>query len=548
MLPIEYPPEPAGIRLVLTVSQARITLYTAADAFACQESGRSVEKRRPFLSRTSFPGKGINRSFWNVAIIFLLVGLIAKGSLAAALQESSTTAERQTVEHESAPTVDVVGSKLLAPASFGLDIDIANVVPCDWKNVITKVGEQSVVCRVHVRVGENFVVLLPDGQLVSRLAKEVERTDKEFQPEKSTTIAQNLLNGELARFKGMKVKRTKHYVFLYNTSGNFADATSRILESMIGGVEDFVEKQGIETHDPDVPLVVIMFSSDREFQAYRAMPRGILAYYNMVNNRVVLHEESIFANTRPDLVRGQLLSTIAHEGAHQILHNIGVQQRLSLWPMWLSEGLAEFLAPTSFGRFNRWKGAGVVNDLRMFELETYLQSQFIIGFNGDTITKNVTAGTLDSTGYAAAWAIVHYLANNHKEGFNELVCRMSHLGPMRGMAARPGDPVIENLEHFNELFGEVTPEMETDMVKYLSKLDYLSPVAELPHYVGMAVIPVDGQLRKLACFFHAQEQIEQWKNNLKDSFSQEQLQASEWRVEEFKNRETANQAIRRFLK
>ena len=35
---------------------------------------------------------------------------------------------------------------------------------------------------------------------------------------------------------------------------------------------------------------------------------------------------------------------------------IGVQQRLSTWPMWLNEGLAEFFSPTTTDRQLKWKG------------------------------------------------------------------------------------------------------------------------------------------------------------------------------------------------
>ena len=40
----------------------------------------------------------------------------------------------------------------------------------------------------------------------------------------------------------------------------------------------------------------------------------------------------------------------------------------------------------------------MINDLRMFELETYLQSKVIEGFNGDTISRTVAARQLSSDG------------------------------------------------------------------------------------------------------------------------------------------------------
>ena len=85
-------------------------------------------------------------------------------------------------------------------------------------------------------------------------------------------------------------------------------------------------------------MVAIMFRNERDYQAYKRMPDGIVAYYEPVSNRIVMYEEATVAAVKPELAIQQALSTIAHEGAHQILHNIGVQKRLSVWPMWIMSG------------------------------------------------------------------------------------------------------------------------------------------------------------------------------------------------------------------
>ena len=54
-----------------------------------------------------------------------------------------------------------------------------------------------------------------------------------------------------------------------------------------------------------------------------------MAYYDVLSNRIVMYEETALWKIKPDLALQQALATIAHEGRHQILHNIGVQQRLS---------------------------------------------------------------------------------------------------------------------------------------------------------------------------------------------------------------------------
>jgi hypothetical protein len=455
----------------------------------------------------------------------------------------------QPAEKSASPGREVAGSRLLEPSSFGFRIPVGNVQPADLANVKTPSDNgPPAVARCYVKVGDNYVVLLPDGRLVDRLAGQLEATEEKFEPISQQDLAEDLLHGPLTRFSGMRSDRSKHYVFLYNTSEAFKEATQRILESMFSGVKAYTGNMGIDTHNPEVPLAVIMFRTQGEFQAYRQMAQGIVAYYDMVSNHIVLCEESPLANIRPDLAQGQLLSTIAHEGAHQILHNIGVQNRLSMWPMWLSEGIAEFFAPTSFGARNRWKGAGDINDLRMFELESFLQTRYLEGFDGSTITEAVTAGRLDSTGYATAWSIVHYLASKKRRQFYEYVAQMSHLGPFRGMVAREGQPVLANLEHFQAFFGEDTRETEQKMVDYLSKLDYESPVGQFVHYVGLVLVPVGEETRRFACFFHTEQKVLEWRAVLESKLTPEQRQAARWDLQKVRNRGQANSVIKRFLR
>ncbi len=470
----------------------------------------------------------------NLAAIAAFIGLMFAGASIVTGQESA-----------GAPAAEEVpGCKLLTPSSYGFDLEVARPEASPWEAVATRdeSGEET-VARVHVKVGDDYIVMLPNGQLVARRAADVAPTDQKFSPASAEEIAAEIIRGPWANFK---YRKSKHYVFIYNTTEAFADVTRTILESMFNGVEGHVKNMGIDVESPSVPLVVLMFNREAQFQAFRTMPPGVVAYYNMVSNHVVLHEESRLAGARPDLARGQLLSTIAHEGAHQILHNIGVQQRLSLWPMWLSEGIAEYFAPTSFGKRFRWKGAGVINDLRMFELETYLQSKVIEGFNGDTISKVVAARQLNSTGYATAWAITHFLAKKRKRDFADYVRLVSRLGPLQGMASH-GDSIPENLEHFASFFTDDVVEMEREMVDYLTRQKYTSPVIDYIHYVGMVEFPVDGKPKRHACFFHTREKVEQWREVVLSHLDRGQRDQAVWDIKQFPNRADASRFIRRFI-
>jgi hypothetical protein len=257
------------------------------------------------------------------------------------------------------------------PREFGLDVPSGRVSPGGQTVTTTDEAGVPVVGKSHVNVGEHRIVLLPDGRLVPRLRRDAVPTERPFEPISKAALAAELA----AEFPGFKVRQARRYVYVYNTSEEFAMVAGRIFDTMFPGVVAYAKAQKIETHEPEVPLVALMFRTEEQFQRYQRMPSGVVAYYHTLSNRVVMYEETRLANIKKELAIQQSLATIAHEGAHQILHNIGVQRRLSIWPMWLSEGMAEFFAPTTFGRRLKWKGAGQVNDMRMFELEQYLKSR-----------------------------------------------------------------------------------------------------------------------------------------------------------------------------
>lgn len=439
-----------------------------------------------------------------------------------------------------AGTFPSAAAETVDPSEFGLKIPAGAVRAGSDERAITNDEDgKPVVAKVHAQVGENYVVLLPDGALVARAAAETAATDRPFVAASKDDIAARLLAGKL---KDFKTKQTGRYLFVYNTSETFAETASRILETMHNGIELHAKAQKIEIRKPVVPLIVVMFATEDEFQQHCSLPDGVVAYYDSLSNRVVLYEKTEHPGIKPELVVRQTLATIAHEGTHQILHNIGVQQRLSVWPLWLAEGLAEYFAPTTTDTRMQWKGAGQVNDMRMFELESYLKSRAADGLDGKTIEQTVLAARLSSAGYASAWSLTHYLARSpgHRAKFNELVKQMSELGPFQtmGRVERPGI-VRENLRVFKELFGDDLAALEKRLVAYLQKLPYTPPFAEFPHYVAMIALRSDKVVNRSANMFYSSELAENWLRETLGALSDDQRASAETKVHECKNRAEA---------
>ena len=436
------------------------------------------------------------------------------------------------------------GTVLIDPRSFEFKINPGELIAGDGRNVLVKDSAgKEIVAKVYIQVGENFVCLMPDGRLKDFTKAEAKITDQPFKPADPKEIANELLNGY---FKGFKSKTTSRYVYIYNTTEEFAEVTSRIIESMLRGVVSFAKGQRIEVSYPDIPLVVTMFRTEKEYQKYRAMPPGVVAYYNVLSNHVVLYEESDLIRVDRELGVKQALSTIAHEGAHQILHNIGVQKRLSVWPMWVSEGLAEYYAPTVPGRGMRWKGAGQVNDFRMFELESFLGSRTNLDLDGKTVQHTVLADKLTSAGYASAWSLVHFLAKNERSEFNGFVNKLSQLEPFQGFADR-GPTIQANVKLFEESFGKDWSKLEGRLIAHLKKQDYQSPFAKYPHFVVFVVYQQDGKpVRRVNTFLNprtAEEWAAMFVNDLPDGAKQ----SAKAQVQRFENREIARVQTARWL-
>jgi hypothetical protein len=235
-------------------------------------------------------------------------------------------------------------------------------------------GGKDVVALVHAEVGDRRLVILPDGRLDSVLTADTRLTDEPFRPATKEEIAAEL---KKRGFGDFKVRATAHFVYVYNTSDVFYNGTRGILETMYPAVLNYFKRLKLPVHHPEVPLVAVMFRTEEEFQKFDAVPPTIAAYYDPISNHVVMYEQSELVEVAPELAVKQAIGTIAHEGIHQILHNIGVQQRLSRWPMWVAEGLAEYFAPTTVDKRLRWKGIGVPNDLRMYELDRFMKARLV---------------------------------------------------------------------------------------------------------------------------------------------------------------------------
>lgn len=401
-------------------------------------------------------GTGLSRRWATTCVATLFLPLVlAAGMLAGEATFPQARPEELGMTLPNAPPKLVEGMRVIVPGE----------------------GNEPTVARVYLEVGDYYVVMLPSGALISLPIQDTQPTERPFEPLDKRQLAERLTQGQ---FQGFQTRNTRRYLYVYNTSEEFRKATSQILETIYPALHSYFRRLGIAVHDPEFPLVVIMFRTQEEFQKYRQTPDGMVAYYNGLSNQVVMFEQSKLTQVAPELAFKQAVSTIAHEGVHQVLHNIGVQRRLSRWPVWFAEGLAEYFAPTELGKGVRWKGVGLVNDLRMHELSEFYKGRNGQSTEGQLLSRAIEAQSLDSLGYATSWALIHFLAKSERKAFQDSLVDLSQLEPLQSMP--PGTLFAK---HFSGNY----PEMEHKLIGHLTKLPFVNPVENQTHYVLMVADP-----------------------------------------------------------
>jgi len=359
-----------------------------------------------------------------------------------------------------------------------------------------------VVGRIYVEGDKRYLVTMPDGSLVSVDKGEVSLTDRPFKVKTAEEMEKMLLEG---RFEGFKSKRTKRFIYIYECSDTYFKAANMILETMYPKLVNFCKKQGLDVRDPEFPLVVIMFGDREGFDDFDPnTPPTAAAYYNNISNYVVMYENQELTEYSPTIALKESISTMAHEGVHQILRNTGVQYRFSRWPMWIGEGLPEYCAPTESGKRIRWKGVGQMNSLRMYSLLRYREHLGKKKRDWFDLEGVVEAQGLTGLGYAHAWGIVYGMAKSRKtkDKFSALLQDVSKLGPLedppeKGYYFRKhfGTNNKKNAEH---IVAELNKGIKKKYVDPVENQTYFVAVIETPSSVHSRVSPSIAYLKKWA--------------------------------------------------
>jgi len=420
------------------------------------------------------------------------------------------------------------------------DADTTALSQAKRVRIRTETGE-TVVGRVHGESDGQFGVMLPNGQL--GFTDGLAETEEPFQPATMAEMKQKLTQS--GPFKNYRVLESEHYLVLYQSSTPFAEASIHLLEDLYKNLISAFRKRELPATDAEFPLVAIIFRTESEFRAHQKVPEDVQAYYEILSNRIYLYEKSEHDQQSPEVAALRKPQTVAHEGTHQILQNIGIHPRLAAWPLWLVEGFAEYCSPPAMTRRGAaWGGLGQVNALHMATMHDLNDpaAQLVRGERRQKIGRDpkkplieylVTRTSLTPTDYALSWALTHYLAQKRGTEFLDFIRTMSQLKPMEERTPE------QQLESFQAAFGTDLPKMDKAVATHLAKLKY----DPLPFYAVVFEQPIPGnQLRRATIVSQSPSMIRQWLSEISDvngglpsweayphpSRSRAQLAAEQW--------------------
>jgi hypothetical protein len=405
-----------------------------------------------------------------------------------------------------------------------------------------------VVARFHAQRGDKTVLILPDGQLGT--PNLLVPTKEPFEPLTADQLQTVLQDGPFAEYH---LLRTAHYLIFYKSTLGFAQDSGRLLDDLYDGLLEAFRRNGFPVHEPEFPLVAVIFATERDFRAHKHVDPQVQAYYEFFTNRIFFYQKSERDQFEPKVAALLRPQTVAHEGAHQILSNIGVQPRPSTWPLWLVEGLAEYCATTvNTKKGVAWSGMGAINSLHMAtlrELDDPLSNQV----NGPDLEPRKVARqhamieaealmlktALTPTDYALAWALTHYVARKHGEDFVKFLKVMSQVPPLE-----PRTPQ-ETLAEFTSIFGDDLTKLDKRLDDYLRKLSLKKSYDPLPYFAVVFVQPLgNGLMRRAATVSQSPQMIQQWVQEM----TAPQGGEPNWEANPWPTRARANLAIEEWMR
>ncbi|HEY2413315.1 MAG TPA: DUF1570 domain-containing protein [Pirellulaceae bacterium] len=359
---------------------------------------------------------------------------------------------------------------------------------CAIEHLTIKQGESTreIAGKIEVEAADGGVMLLArDGGLWPVEKENIvnRRADaKPFAPLTNAELTKQLA----AELPGFKTFQTQHYLIHYNTSPAYAKWVGSLFEGLHKAFYNYWSRRGAVLHEPEFPLVALVFDSQASFAKYAHAEIGeragsIIGYYNLKTNRMVMYdltgiEAAGAVNERNAAARiNQILSqpgaertvaTVVHEATHQLAFNSGLQVRFADVPFWVSEGIAIYFETPNLESTKGWRNIGSINRVNLVNFRQYLMRRkpgsLELLLSDD---KRFQDASTASDAYAEAWALNYYFLQTKSEAYVKYLAALADQKPL--IDVEPAD----RLRQFKQFFGDDLNSVENDFLRYMRSVN-----------------------------------------------------------------------------
>jgi hypothetical protein len=334
-----------------------------------------------------------------------------------------------------------------------------------------------------------LLLLTADGTLWNIEPPEIVDHKHDGQPFAPLTQAEagKKLLGELPA--GFELYTTAHYVICHDTSRTYAQWVGALYERLYSGFMNYWKNRGFKIHDPELPLLVLVFAT-RDGYIKHVQPElgdsasAIIAFYSLRSNRVTMYDltgvdslrrsgdrRGSVAEINAMLARPEaeaMVATVVHEATHQLAFNCGLQTRFADIPLWVLEGLAVYFETPDLGSSKGWKTIGAVNRPRLERFRDYLThrpAKSLLSLISDDKRFRDPRQALDA--YAEAWALNYYLVHQKPKQFNAY---MELMASKRALVVPPdGQKTEQRIKEFQAAFDDLD-RLDAEFVKYIQRI------------------------------------------------------------------------------
>ncbi len=287
------------------------------------------------------------------------------------------------------------------------------------------------------RLGAEFISY-SSGEMMARLREEFDRT--------------------------FDVSATAHFVVVH-PSGQWRAWADR-LETLYRSFVVYVSVRGLQTREPSVPLVAIVFRNEDDYLRHAAasgtrLQPGTLGHYDPISNRIHLFDIS---GSTADADWSENAATIVHEATHQTAYNVGVHRRFAEQPRWAVEGLAMmFEAP---GVWNASVLQSRVDRINAGRLEYFQRTaeERPVDWVVQLTASNTRFETDPLSAYAEAWMLAFYLCETRPQEYCTYLARMGAREPFSTYSA------LERMTDFTASFGKDFELLSAQVNRFVEEL------------------------------------------------------------------------------